>query len=543
MPHIRAALWAAPRPPSPRRTRSTRGRRARRSAPCTRRRGRARTAALHGRRRGRRRRSSACPLSPRPRSSLVPSAPKDVSVRKSSSTHERAAAQHLDSFLRHRRGTETRVVDRRHRAVSVLNRDRRALGRRDARTTAGRRLRGRARGVPHSQLAKSKRWHASPRMRPPPSSGSFSQCSGRDGRVHAVDELERAGQRVDLLGERRGRAGANGRLKPIASRSFSRAGLPDLVDLLPGQAERLLDEDGFAGAQRRGGDLGMRVVPGADDDEIDVRRLDGLAPVGARPRAVRASGRATSADDPPRLTTVVTRTPSSRWRFGTWVAAHEAAGSDERDAHLAVRAARVCAERARNSSRARSRPVRIGEHGRRRRRVARERLVRLGRAIDRKLELDERIERDEPVGDEPQVLLHVAARGPANVRQRIVEPALLVRRVVAARAVRGGDQDVGLALVQRLAVEVEADVADGNDLALAPQHAHGLVDEVAALRRGRDHDCVGSGAVRPGRGLPRPPRSGLSDALGAELATPARGASPAARPRPRGSRPPEAPAP
>ena len=159
----------------------------------------------------------------------------------------------------------------------------------------------------------------------------------------------------------------------------------------------------------------------------------------------------------------------------------------------------------------------IGEHGRRAEGVAAERLVRLGRAVDRKLELDERIERDEAVGEQPQELLHVPALGPAHVRQRIVEPALLVGRVVAPRPVGGGDEDVGLALVERLAVELEADVADRNDAAFAPQHPHGLVGEVAALRRGRDHDCVGAGAVGPGQDcLAR--LVGAQRELGAELA-------------------------
>jgi hypothetical protein len=36
-------------------------------------------------------------------------------------------------------------------------------------------------GVPHSQLAKSIMWQASPRMRPPPTRGSLSQWSAASG--------------------------------------------------------------------------------------------------------------------------------------------------------------------------------------------------------------------------------------------------------------------------------------------------------------------------------------------------------------------------
>ena len=199
------------------------------------------------------------------------------------------AAQDLDSLLRHRRGAETRVVDRRHRAVSVLNRDRRALGRVDART--GRdsgcedALRGAAqpvREVEHvARLAEDPAAALVRVVEPVLRPRRARSCGRRAGSGRPARGPPRASVRE---------SGANGRLKPIASRSFSVPACPDVVDLLPRQAERLLDEDGLAGAQRRGGDLGVRVVPGADDDEIDVRRLDRLAPVGARPGAVQRAG-------------------------------------------------------------------------------------------------------------------------------------------------------------------------------------------------------------------------------------------------------------
>ena len=62
------------------------------------------------------------------------------------------------------------------------------------------------------------------------------------------------------------------------------------VDLIPREAERLLDEDRLAGPQRGGCDLGVCVVTGTDENEIDIRRLDRLTPVAAGAGAVERAG-------------------------------------------------------------------------------------------------------------------------------------------------------------------------------------------------------------------------------------------------------------
>ena len=53
------------------------------------------------------------------------------------------------------------------------------------------------------------------------------------------------------------------------------AGLGDRIphrrQLVGGDRKRLLDEHGLAGAQRRADDRGMTVVPGRDQDRIDLR--------------------------------------------------------------------------------------------------------------------------------------------------------------------------------------------------------------------------------------------------------------------------------
>jgi hypothetical protein len=188
-----------------------------------------------------------------------------------------AAAHHLDSLLGHRRRSETRVLDRRHRAVSVLNRDRRALGRVDAR---GRRRRSRKDALrraaqPVGEVEEMTRFAEDPATA---LERVIEPVLGRERRVHAVDELDRAGPLAHLVREL-ARQGREWTVEADREPVVLVPGLPDVVDLLARQAERLLDEDRLAGPQRRGRDFGVGVVPRPDDDEVDVGRVYGFAPV------------------------------------------------------------------------------------------------------------------------------------------------------------------------------------------------------------------------------------------------------------------------
>ena len=258
--------------------------------------------------------------------------------------HPRAsAAQDLDSLLRHRRSTETRVVDRRHRAVSVLNRDRRAFGRGDA-------GRGRDSGCEHAL-----RGAAQPvrevehvaRLAEDPAAALervVEPVLRRDGRVDAVHELESGRPARGPPGRACGRAGANGRLKPIASRSFSRAGLP--------RPRRSAPASGRAASRRRR--PCRRAAPRRRSPRAcraGCRRRRGRRPAPRRPRASRCPaaapfserasdvGRRPAAADDRRHAGAVLALEVRQVR-----AAHEAAGADERDAHLAVRAAPAAAD-------------------------------------------------------------------------------------------------------------------------------------------------------------------------------------------------------
>ena len=222
-----------------------------------------------------------------------------------------AAAQHLDALLGHRaprrRPSSEPWRPSRWRSSTVIV----ALSTAPTSGGAGSAAAMTRIGVPHSQLAKSIMWHASPRMRPPPTRGSLSQWSRGQRRVDAVDERGAGRRRARTRRRRRWASWAKGRLKPIARRGVLASGGPDVVDLLAGQAEGLLDEDRLARAQRRGGDLGVAVMARADDDEVDVAALD--APRASRSPSPRPrSERATSvAVVPRRATTVTMRAPSS----------------------------------------------------------------------------------------------------------------------------------------------------------------------------------------------------------------------------------------
>src|SRR5438067_11711538 len=89
---------------------------------------------------------------------------------------------------------------------------------------------------------------------------------GRDRGVHAIDELGRPRRGAHLVLEPARELGERP-VEPDREAVVLGTGHPDVVDLLAREAERLLDEDGLAGPKSWGGDLGVRVVPRADQDE------------------------------------------------------------------------------------------------------------------------------------------------------------------------------------------------------------------------------------------------------------------------------------
>ena len=67
-------------------------------------------------------------------------------------------------------------------------------------------------------------------------------------------------------------AGENRRLNPtISSGAFPRTGMrrDDAIEIGPGDRQRFLDEDVLAGAERPHHLIGVIVVPGGNDDELE----------------------------------------------------------------------------------------------------------------------------------------------------------------------------------------------------------------------------------------------------------------------------------
>ena len=171
--------------------------------------------------------------------------------------------------------------------------------------------------------------------------------------------------------------------------------------------------------------------------------------------------------------------------------ADEVARADERNSDFAVRGRGRGGGRSRNGCGI-GRAFLVLEHGGQGRILAGEGRIRLARAVDRQLQLDELLQRDVARGQQPQEFLHVAARRPPDVRRGIVDTRLLVRRVVAPGAVGRRDEDVGLPLVERFSIEAEPDVADRHDPPFSAHHADRGVGNLVAARRGRDDHGVGA---------------------------------------------------
>ena len=128
-----------------------------------------------------------------------------------------------------------------------------------------------------------------------------------------------------------------------------------------------------------------------------------------------------------------------------------------------------------------------------------ERLVGDRGVLDAELAADQLGEPQTTVGGQPEKLLHVAALGPADVGERVVEPVLLVARVVAARPRGPRDDQVQLLVVERRPRQLEADVADDHDAPLLTRHLERLIHRFAARRRGGEENRIGADAARGGQ--------------------------------------------
>ncbi len=117
-------------------------------------------------------------------------------------------------------------------------------------------------------------------------------------------------------------------------------------------------------------------------------------------------------------------------------------------------------------------------------------------ALDRVHSRDQRLGIDRTGAEQPDELLEVALLGPADIPERVVDPALLIAGVVAPRPVGARVPQIDLAVQEVLRVDVELDIADQYHTALSPGDFHGRVDDVRRVRAGADHRSVY--AVLPG---------------------------------------------
>ena len=94
---------------------------------------------------------------------------------------------------------------------------------------------------------------------------------------------------------------------------------------------------------------------------------------------------------------------------------------------------------------------------------------------------------DPPRGDQPQELLHVAVLGPAHVRQRIVAPLLLVRRVVTSGTVGARHVELNFLQVHVVPGELHAHRAHDTDAAAVAAEAQRVLRRRRRFR-GRRHN-------------------------------------------------------
>ena len=284
---------------------------------------------------------------------------------------------------------------------------------------------------------------------------------GQRAGVDAVHELERLAAEVvaQLGGQRREAAVEPDGEQPSGLRPRAREASSSSLVV---QRRRLLDEDGLAGPQGLGRERRVRVVPRRDGDEADVPGRRRSPPAARRARR-RARSAAARAESPLELATERSWKPA-RCRPGIRIRVAKLPAPITPTAPAPSDGLVAAGAGARWAS---SGPRLVLEHDAERRALGADAAVRTprGACVDGDALGDERLDVDLPGRDELEKRGHVAPLGPADVADRIVEPALLVLAVVAARPVRARHAQLELLLVVRGARHLHPDVADDHDAA------------------------------------------------------------------------------
>jgi len=312
-------------------------------------------------------------------------------------------------------------------------------------------------------------------------------------RVHAVARVERRSPPHQLLAQREdGRREA-----PVEAHAHQTRPLDHGLDhgLEPGlgDRQRFLHETRFAGAQRGGDEFGVRIVPRQDRDRVHVVGVEHLLRAGrdtveTEMAAHRLGRHATGARHRLQRHRRVRLQRREEHRVG------EVPSADGRHADLPRAPGRCCPARRRFGSRrlagVRQDDAHEGFAG-----LAAHDLVGVLGALDRELVSQESREVDASLRHEVEHRSEVAALGPAHVGIGVVEPAVFVDRVVAARPVGGAHADVEFLGVEEPPVEFHPDRADDRDHAALAAQFSGQRQGRARLRRRADQDAVGAVAV------------------------------------------------
>ena len=265
--------------------------------------------------------------------------------------------------------------------------------------------------------------------------------------------------------------------------------LTERVQLLGRDHHRLLDEDVLAGRQRPRRKLGVGAVAGGDEHGVDGRIIEQRLKVGGavvEPELfclllrVQARGR----DQPDELRPVVGLHVRDEVQRRVVARPHE---PDAQGVARHVSGSRLETD----DVLLRLRYVVIQHDTDVRLIAVLDELVGIERVREVKPMRRERIDVELALGHEREDGLHVALLRPPHVVVRVVDPALLVRRVVAPRAVRHRDLDLQLLVVVGIARDVHPHGAHDDDLPLAPGDLASQLDGAVALRGGRNERVIG----------------------------------------------------
>ena len=347
------------------------------------------------------------------------------------------------------------------------------------------------------QLSVSMKWPPSPVNREPSASSLRYQLSLASGPgVDQVPGRRGAARRTEALPhgrQQRGEAPVEADHEPVVAGLLD--GLGDLVGLLAGQRQRLLDEDRLAGLQRPAYQLGMRGVPvtmkiassdSSVEDGVRVRRRRGEAELLLRvDRAQRLGGGDVREVRGGQLGQV-------RQQHGGCVVP----GADEADRHPVLRprdSSEPCGVFApsqhllcRRGRGAFGRNRVLEQHADGLELAGLQVLVDLGRLGHREDPVDQRPDLKLVAGDQVEEGLQVPLLGPADVAGRVVDAFELVTGVVPAGPVGPGEPDVEFLLVVGVPRQVEPHLADVDDPGPVPGQLHGRLDRpVARAARGQ----------------------------------------------------------